>query len=146
MTPRQAALKLGLSYDQMSPGWGSDIRAAYAACIKFDHPDLGGAGNGIAAFKEARDVLLEHFEGKAIPQGVCTTCNGKRTIPDGFRAIPCPKCKPAPPSARPAATRRVSSGGTNGGWPVASLGGPRLARPKRPRGPDFAPRDESDER
>lgn len=95
MTPEQAANELGLTFADMRPGWGSDIRDAYAAQVLADHPDHGGAGTRHRALKKARDTLLAHFEGAPAPKRECAVCKGAGTVRSGFKAVPCPRgCAP----------------------------------------------------
>ncbi len=65
------------------------IQTAFHKHILADHPDQGGNGATVTAYKQARDVLLAYASGDS-PK--CSVCGGKGTVKGNkFRPIPCPK-------------------------------------------------------
>lgn len=75
---------LGISKDA-SP---DEVRAAYAAAVKADHPDHGGPGTSGAELKLARDQML----GRVPLTGTCKVCGGRGWIKTGgFKSERCPR-------------------------------------------------------
>lgn len=77
------------------------IRSAFAAAVLANHPDtMANAPSGLlvsmAQLKQARDVLLAHYGGRA-PESerVCPVCRGSGWQAVGLRRYPCLKgCDP----------------------------------------------------
>jgi len=100
MTLNEAAklltLTLPTSYDT--------VQAAFRAKAKSDHPDAGGDGTKLTAYKQARDILVNHTRGVKPP---CSVCGGGGVVRSkGFKLVPCPKGCKAPTLTRPPARRK----------------------------------------
>lgn len=94
MSPQTAAAML----EQYAPGGyldpgadAADVRSAFAAAIKGNHPDHGGAGRGLALYQEARDVLLKTQETHCAISP-CVLCRGVGKTRGRFGAQRCTAC------------------------------------------------------
>ena len=89
MTPRRAAIRLGLALEGLDV---EKVNAAFAAKLRAAHPDTGGAGGGseIKELKEARNLLRRYLAGIA---GECIACGGtgRVHIKGTFMSVAC-KC------------------------------------------------------
>lgn len=56
-----------------------ELRSAYVAAQKADHPDQGGSGTQTASLKKAKDFLMQRFATPAdLP--TCEPCKGRGVI------------------------------------------------------------------
>lgn len=63
------------------------VRRAYAARVKVDHPDHGGAGSLLATLKAARDTLLCQYA-----VSPCKSCRGVGKVRSRFGVQDCMAC------------------------------------------------------
>lgn len=89
MTPREAYRRLGLT----PPVTGDDVRAAYIAAARRQHPDLGGDASTMAALNEAYAVAERHTSSRREP---CPICDGAGKVYRGRgfarQALECGAC------------------------------------------------------
>jgi hypothetical protein len=86
----QAAAELGVAEDATR----DEIRAAFTARVKEQHPDAGGPGGDISSLKRARDYLLTTEPEKELlkQELTCPLCGGSGMVPAGFGSAQCASC------------------------------------------------------